>query len=37
METNQDQIDISNISSGSYILQVTTQNNKTQSFKIIKQ
>jgi hypothetical protein len=37
METNQDQIDISNMSSGSYILQVTTQNNKTQSFKIIKQ
>ena len=36
METNQDQIDISNMSSGSYILQVTTQNNKTQSFKIIK-
>ena len=37
LETNQDQIDISNMSSGSYILQVTTQNNKTQSFKIIKQ
>ena len=37
METNQDQIDISNISSGSYILQVTTQNNTTESFKIIKQ
>ena len=35
--TNQDQIDLSNISSGSYILQVTTQNNTTQSFKIIKQ
>ena len=35
--TNQDQIDLSNISSGSYILQVTTQNNTTQTFKIIKQ
>ena len=37
METNQDQIDLSNISIGSYILQVTTQNNATESFKIIKQ
>jgi hypothetical protein len=37
METNQDQIDIGNMSSGSYILQVTTQNNTTESFKIIKQ
>ena len=36
METKQDQIDISNMSSGSYILQVTIQNNTTQSFKIIK-
>jgi len=35
--TNQDQIDLSNISSGSYILQVTTQNNTTQTFKVIKQ
>jgi hypothetical protein len=35
--TNQDQIDLSKISSGSYILQVTTQNNTTQTFKIIKQ
>ncbi|MDA9335470.1 T9SS type A sorting domain-containing protein [Flavobacteriaceae bacterium] len=35
--TNQDQIDLTNISSGSYILQVTTQNNTTQTFKIIKQ
>ena len=35
--TNQDQIDLSNISSGSYILQVTTQNNTKQTFKIIKQ
>ena len=34
--TNQDQIDMSNLSSGNYILQVKTQN-KTQSFKIIKQ
>jgi hypothetical protein len=34
--TNQDQIDLSNISSGSYILQVTTQNNTTETFKIIK-
>ena len=37
METNQDQIDISNMSSGSYILQVTTQNNSSETFKIIKQ
>jgi hypothetical protein len=37
LETNQDQIDISNLSSGSYILQVTTQNNTTETFKIIKQ
>ena len=35
--TNQDQIDLSDISSGSYILQVTTQNNTTETFKIIKQ
>ena len=35
--TNQDQIDLSNNSSGSYILQVTTQNNNTETFKIIKQ
>ena len=35
--TNQDQIDLSNISSGSYILQVTTQNTTTETFKIIKQ
>jgi hypothetical protein len=37
METTQDQLDLSNISSGSYILQVTTQNNTTETFKIIKQ
>ncbi|MDG1042416.1 MAG: T9SS type A sorting domain-containing protein, partial [Flavobacteriaceae bacterium] len=37
METNQYQIDLSNISIGSYILQVTSQNNATESFKIIKQ
>ena len=35
--TNQNQIDLSNISNGSFILKVTTENNKTQSFKIIKQ
>lgn len=35
--TNQKQIDLGNIPTGSYILQVTAQNNKTQSFKIIKQ
>lgn len=34
--TNQSQIDMSNLSSGNYILQVKTRN-KTQSFKIIKQ
>jgi hypothetical protein len=37
METNQNQIDISNMISGSYILQVTTQKNITKTFKIIKQ
>jgi len=35
--TDQNQIDLSNISNGSFILKVTTENNKTQSFKIIKQ
>jgi hypothetical protein len=35
--TNQNQIDLSNVSNGSFILKVTTENNKTQSFKIIKQ
>ena len=34
--SNQSQIDMSNLSSGNYILQVKTRN-KTQSFKIIKQ
>ena len=34
--TNQSQIDMSTLSRGNYILQVKTQN-KTQSFKIIKQ
>jgi hypothetical protein len=34
--TNQSQIDMSNLSRGNYILQVKTEN-KTQSFKIIKQ
>ena len=33
--TNQDQMDMSNLSRGNYILQVKTQNT-TQSFKIIK-
>ena len=35
--TDQNQIDLSNISNGSFILKVTTENNNTQSFKIIKQ
>ena len=35
--TNQKQIDLSDITSGSFILKVTTDNNKTKSFKIIKQ
>lgn len=35
--TNQNQIDLSNVSNGSFILKVTTENNSTQSFKIIKQ
>lgn len=34
--TDQNQIDLRNISNGSFILKVTTENNKTQSFKIIK-
>tara|TARA_B100000900_G_C20407557_1_gene645453 strand:- start:137 stop:841 length:705 start_codon:yes stop_codon:yes gene_type:complete len=34
--TNQDQIDLSDITSGSFILKVTTNNNSTKSFKIIK-
>jgi len=34
--TNQKQIDLSDITSGSFILKVTTDNNKTKSFKIIK-
>ena len=34
--TNQKQIDLSDITSGSFILKVTTENNKTKSFKIIK-
>ena len=37
IETNQNQIDLGNLNSGSYILEVTTDNNKSQSFKIIKQ
>ena len=35
--TNQKQIDLSDITSGSFILKVTTDNNKSKSFKIIKQ
>jgi hypothetical protein len=34
--TNQKQIDMSDIGSGSFILKVTTDNNNTKSFKIIK-
>ena len=34
--TNQNQIDLGDITSGSFILKVTTDNNKTKSFKIIK-
>ena len=33
---NQNQIDLSDIISGSFILKVTTDNDKTKSFKIIK-
>ena len=35
-ETTQKQIDLSDITSGSFILKVTTDNDKTKSFKIIK-
>jgi hypothetical protein len=34
--TNQNQIDLSDITSGSFILKITTDNNNTKSFKIIK-
>lgn len=34
--TNQNQMDLSDITSGSFILKVTTDNNNTKSFKIIK-
>ena len=34
--TNQNQIDLSDMGTGSFILKVTTDNNKTKSFKIIK-
>ena len=37
IETNQKQIDLGNLNSGSFILKVTTDNNKSKSFKIIKQ
>ena len=34
--TNQNQLDLSHTGSGSFILKVRTDNNKTKSFKIIK-
>ena len=34
--TNQNQIDLSDVANGSFILKVTTDNNNTKSFKIIK-
>ena len=34
--TNQNQLDLSDLGSGSFIIKVTTENNKTKSFKIIK-
>jgi hypothetical protein len=34
--THQNQIDLSDMNNGSFILQVTTKNNNTQSFKIIR-
>ena len=34
--TNQNQLDLSDLGSGSFILKVTIENNKTKSFKIIK-
>jgi len=34
--SNQKQIDLSDMGSGSFILKVTTENNNTKSFKIIK-
>ena len=36
-DTNQNQIDLSDVGSGSFILKITTVNNETKSFKIIKQ
>jgi hypothetical protein len=35
--TNQEQIDLSDMGRGTFILKVTTDNNNTKSFKIIKQ
>ena len=35
-DTNQNQIDLSDMGTGSFILKVTTDNDKTKSFKIIK-
>ena len=37
IETNQNQINLGNLNSGSFILKVITDNNKSKSFKIIKQ
>ena len=36
-DTNQNQIDLSDVGSGSFILKITKGNNETKSFKIIKQ
>jgi len=36
METTQDQLDLGNLNIGSFILKVTTDNNKSKSFKILK-
>ena len=36
-QTNQKQLDVSSLGKGAYILNVTTETNKTQSFKILKQ
>ncbi len=37
METNQDQMHLGCLNNGSFVLQVTTENHNTQSFKFIKQ
>ena len=36
-QTTQKQLDVSSLGSGTYLLNVTTETNKMQSFKIIKQ